>query len=46
VIANNMDNLTNWIMNPQTIKPGCMMPEMRLAKSDAHDIAAYLENLK
>ncbi len=46
VIANNLDNLTRWIMNPQKIKPGCHMPDMRLSQQDAHDIAAYLENLK
>jgi cytochrome c oxidase subunit II len=46
VIANNLENLTQWIMDPQEFKPGCNMPNMRLAKSEAHDIAVYLENLK
>ncbi len=46
VIANNLDNLTKWIMNPQDFKPGCNMPKMRLAERDAHDLAVYLENLK
>jgi cytochrome c oxidase subunit II len=46
VIANNLKNLTKWIMNPQDFKPGCNMPNMRLTESDAHDLAVYLENLK
>lgn len=46
VIANNLDNLTKWIRNPQEFKPGCLMPNMRLTESEAHDIAVYLENLK
>jgi cytochrome c oxidase subunit 2 len=46
VIANNLDNLTKWIMDPQDFKPGCLMPNMRLTESEAHDIAVYLENLK
>jgi cytochrome c oxidase subunit 2 len=46
VIANNLENLTQWIMDPQQFKPGCNMPNMRLTKSEAHDIAFYLESLK
>jgi cytochrome c oxidase subunit II len=46
VIANNLENLTEWIMNPQQFKPGCYMPNMRLTHSEAHDIAFYLESLK
>jgi cytochrome c oxidase subunit 2 len=46
VIANNLDNLTKWIRNPQEFKPGCLMPNMRLTENEAHDIAVYLENLK
>jgi cytochrome c oxidase subunit II len=46
VIANNLENLTQWIMDPQQFKPGCYMPNMRLTENEAHDIAVYLENLK
>lgn len=45
-ILNTLDQLTNWIMNPQTIKPGCNMPSLKLTESQAHDIAIYLESLK
>jgi len=46
VIENNVENLTQWIINPQQFKPGCLMPNMRLPESEAHDMAVYLENLK
>lgn len=46
VIPNNLDNLTQWIINPQRYKPGVHMPNMRLAQNDARDIALYLESLK
>jgi cytochrome c oxidase subunit 2 len=46
LLPNNTENVTNWIMNPQQFKPGCLMPKMRLSKADAHDIAVYLEKLE
>jgi cytochrome c oxidase subunit II len=46
VIKNDTENLTKWMQNPQTFKPGVNMPNMRLTDEDAHDIAVYLESLK
>ncbi len=46
VLPNNTTNLTKWMQNPQTFKPGVNMPNMRLTDEDAHDIAVYLESLK
>jgi len=46
VIENNLEGLTEWIMNPQQFKPGCYMPNMQISQSEAHDIAVYLESLK
>jgi len=46
VIANNLENLSQWIKDPQKFKPGCYMPKMMLTEREAHDIAYYLENLK
>ncbi len=46
VIKNDTVNLTKWMQNPQTFKPGVNMPNMRLTDEDAHDIAVYLESLK
>lgn len=46
VLANNTENLTKWMQNPQNFKAGVNMPNMRLTDEDAHDIAIYLESLK
>lgn len=46
MIANTPKNLAAWITNPQTIKPGCHMPDMNLSKKQVSDIVAYLETLK
>jgi cytochrome c oxidase subunit 2 len=46
LMANNVDNVTAWIMDPQKLKPGCHMPNTRLNREDAHAIAVYLESLK
>ena len=46
LLANTTENVAAWIINPQKFKPDCHMPKMRLSKSDAHDIAVYLESLK
>lgn len=46
IMDNNLDNLTRWIRNPQTIKPKCHMPNMQLGCDDARHIARYLEGLR
>ncbi|MCX7010881.1 MAG: cytochrome c oxidase subunit II [Kiritimatiellaeota bacterium] len=33
VLANNVTNLTHWILHPQAIKPGCHMPALRFISS-------------
>jgi cytochrome c oxidase subunit 2 len=46
VITNTPDTMQRWLLNPQAIKPGNRMPNLRLSEGDAHDLAAYLESLK
>lgn len=46
VIANTLDDLTNWIEDPQKIKPGNNMPSLKLTREQARDIALYLEALQ
>jgi cytochrome c len=46
VLANNPQNMVNWIQNPQAIVPGNAMPDMGVTQQDALDIAAYLYTLK
>ena len=46
VLPNNLENLTAWIMAPQRILPGVVMPDMHVTASQARDIAAYLYTLR
>lgn len=34
--------LIRWIMDPQSIEPGTVMPDLGVSRDDARDIAAYL----
>lgn len=46
VITNTPDTMQRWLVNPQAVKPGNRMPNLRLNEGDARDLAAYLESLK
>jgi len=46
IITNTPDNMVRWLLNPQVVKPGNRMPNLRLSEHDARDLAAYLESLK
>jgi len=43
---NTPEELKRWLGNPQSLKPGCYMPNMRLIPSQISDLTAYLEALK
>jgi cytochrome c oxidase subunit 2 len=44
--ANNTpQELYSWIKDPNTLKPGCLMPAMQLSDSEIHELVAYLETL-
>jgi cytochrome c1 len=43
-LANNRENLIQWIQNPQQIEPGNAMPDLGVGKEEAGDIADYLYN--
>lgn len=45
-IANTPENLRKWIDNPDSIKPGCMMPAMHLNEHDLDAVTAYLSQLR
>lgn len=45
-IPNNPANLTRWIADPQSIKPGNRMPNPRLSSADIPRLTAYLESLQ
>jgi cytochrome c1 len=43
---NTPDNLANWVMSPQSMKPRTAMPELGLSEPQARDVAAYLYTLR
>jgi cytochrome c oxidase subunit II len=45
-LPNTVGNLGGWILNAQSIKPGCRMPPNQLSGSELQDLLAYLETLK
>jgi cytochrome c oxidase subunit 2 len=45
VLPNTPENRLAWIANPQTSKPGCLMPGMHLSGKNLNDIAAFMETL-
>ena len=46
MLPNNPGTLSGWIENPQTIKPGALMPDQHLSGRQLADLRAYLETLK
>ena len=46
LVENNRENLTEWIANPDDLKMGCRMPDMRLTDKDVKLIVDYLLSLK
>lgn len=45
-IENNPQNLKAWITNPDTFKPGSLMPALHLSDQENAEITAYLLTLK
>jgi len=44
--ANNPKNLKQWIDNPDSLKPGVLMPPMHLNEKDLDAVTAYMTTLK
>jgi cytochrome c oxidase subunit 2 len=44
--TNTPENLRAWILRPDSIKPGSLMPAMNLTKLDLDALTAYLETLR
>jgi cytochrome c oxidase subunit II len=45
--ANNTpDNLRSWIEDPNTFKPGALMPAMQLSDRETQEVVAYLATLR
>lgn len=45
-LPNTRENLGRWILNPQLIKPGVLMPPNALSPADMKALLDYLETLK
>jgi cytochrome c oxidase subunit II len=45
VVPLTHDNLRAWVNDPQPIKPGCLMPSMKLTDPQLNQVVAYLETL-
>jgi cytochrome c oxidase subunit 2 len=46
VLSNTETNLFRWLKNPQAIKSGCFMPNLKLTDAQAGALTSYLETLK
>jgi len=46
VMDNTSENLANWIMNVQNIKPGALMPDFHYSPEQLDALVAYLEGQK
>jgi cytochrome c oxidase subunit II len=44
--TNTPENLKTWIQDPDAIKPGSLMPAMKLSDHDLNALTAYLETLR
>ena len=45
-ITNTPAALEQWIVNPQSIKPGTRMPDLGISRAQASEIVAYLDSLR
>jgi cytochrome c oxidase subunit 2 len=45
-VANTTDNLRLWIENPEAIKPGSLMPAMKLNDADLDALVRYMGTLQ
>jgi cytochrome c oxidase subunit 2 len=46
IMPNNPENVARWITDPQTLKPGALMPPLGLRGQQLNNLVAYLESLK
>jgi cytochrome c oxidase subunit 2 len=46
VVPNTTADLRAWVDDPQTVKPGCLMPSMKLTDKQLDQVVEYLQSLK
>ena len=45
-LANTRENLASWIVDPQHVKPGTLMPPTELSKTDLEALLDFMETLR
>lgn len=45
VLTNTGENLKSWVNDPQAVKPGCLMPRMKLNSRQMNALMLYLQSL-
>nr|WP_244851778.1 cytochrome c oxidase subunit II [Caballeronia sp. SL2Y3] len=45
-VVNTPENLMDWIQHAQEIKPGTLMPDMKLSPAESGELSAYLATLR
>lgn len=45
-VSNTPAHMEQWLLNPDTVKPGVHMPNFQLSEAQARDLSAYLESLR
>jgi cytochrome c oxidase subunit 2 len=46
ILDNTPENMARWLRDPESVKPGVLMPKLALTDEQIEKIAAYLESLK
>lgn len=46
MLPNTRENLDRWVRDPQSVKPGCLMPPFGLGRQDQDRIVDYLSTLR
>jgi cytochrome c oxidase subunit 2 len=46
IVPNTPQNLRAWIQDPNTVKPGALMPAMQLSDEETNEVVAYLSTLQ
>ncbi len=45
-LPNDSGNMVRWILDPKSVNPRTLMPDLNMSEQDAHDISAFLYTLK
>ena len=45
VLTNTREHLRAWVNDPQEIKPGCLMPSLKLTDGELDQVISYLQSL-